>query len=155
MRQETVAAFLYKEARLMDELRYEEWLSLWDRQATYWVPCGNEDADPKRDVSIIYDDRRKLEDRIARFLSGDVIAQDPQTPMRRLVSNIEIVDENEYEVAVRSNFLLVQVVRNDQLIWCGQTSHRLKRSGADFLIGFKKVVLVNRNIEMPSLQFIV
>jgi benzoate/toluate 1,2-dioxygenase subunit beta len=155
MGQESVASFLYREARLMDEHRYEEWLALWDRQATYWVPCGDETADPRRQVSIIYDDRQKLGDRIARFLSGDVIAQEPRTPMRRLVSNIDVFDENEEEVSVRSNFLLVQVVGSEQEIWCGETTHGLKRNGAGFLIKLKKVTLVNRNIEMPSLQFIV
>jgi benzoate/toluate 1,2-dioxygenase subunit beta len=155
MGQESVTSFLYREARLMDEHRYEEWLALWDRQATYWVPCGDENVDPRRHVSIIYDDRRKLEDRIARFLSGDVIAQESQTPIRRLVSNIDVFDENDEEVSVRSNFLLVQVVGSEQVIWCGETVHGLKRNGASFLIRLKKVMLVNRNVEMPSLQFIV
>ncbi len=48
-----VTAFLYREAVLMDEGRYAEWFALWTEDALYWVPCNDDDIDPKRRVSII------------------------------------------------------------------------------------------------------
>ncbi len=43
-----IAAFLYLEARLVDEHRYKEWLSLWEESGTlYWVPCNDDDIDPR------------------------------------------------------------------------------------------------------------
>ena len=45
-----IAQFLFREARLMDEHRYEEWLTLWADDGVYWVPCGHEDTDPLRQV---------------------------------------------------------------------------------------------------------
>ena len=48
-----IEKFLFREARLMDEHRYDEWLALWTGDAVYWVPCGHEDTDPLRQVSII------------------------------------------------------------------------------------------------------
>ena len=59
-----IEKFLFREARLMDEHRYQEWLTLWASDAVYWVPCLHEDTDPLRQVSIIYDNRAKLEDRV-------------------------------------------------------------------------------------------
>ena len=53
-----VESFLYQEALFMDEHRFDEWLSLWDDPAQYWVPCNADDIDPTRRVSLIYDDRR-------------------------------------------------------------------------------------------------
>ncbi|MDH3643622.1 MAG: aromatic-ring-hydroxylating dioxygenase, partial [Gammaproteobacteria bacterium] len=47
---ERVEAFLYREARLMDENRYEEWLELFAEECEYWIPSNHEDGDPSREV---------------------------------------------------------------------------------------------------------
>src|SRR5919201_3961671 len=85
-----IESFLYREARLMDEHRFDEWLALWSNPARYWVPCNEDDIDPTRQVSIIYDDYTRLVQRIERLKSGSVQAMDPKPRMRRLISNIEI-----------------------------------------------------------------
>ena len=43
-----IETFLYREARLMDEHAYDEWLALWTDDALYWVPCNRDDSDPMR-----------------------------------------------------------------------------------------------------------
>ena len=48
---QAVEQFLYREARLMDESRYEEWEALWADDGVYWVPCNDDDTDP----NIAYD----------------------------------------------------------------------------------------------------
>ena len=83
-------AFLFREARLADENRYDEWFALWTEDVRYWVPVNIDDYDPDEHVSIIYDDRERLELRISRLKSGGAWAQEPQSRMRRLISNIEI-----------------------------------------------------------------
>ena len=53
--------FLYREARLMDENAYEEWLSLWAAEnVCYWVPGSADEVDPAEQISIIYDNRQRL-----------------------------------------------------------------------------------------------
>lgn len=152
---ERFAQFLYHEARLMDEHRYAEWLELWDAAGIYWVPSGGPGRDPTKEVSIIYDNQAKLNDRIARFQSGDVLAQEPRRPMRRLIANIEIEDTGGAETTVLSNFILVMAELHDQTIWAGQSIHKLRDCKDGFAILFKKVILVNNDIEMPPLQFLV
>ena len=49
--------FLYREARLLDEGKLQDWLKLFTEEARYWIPCNRDDIDPMREVSIIYDDR--------------------------------------------------------------------------------------------------
>jgi crotonobetainyl-CoA:carnitine CoA-transferase CaiB-like acyl-CoA transferase len=56
-----VESFLYREARLMDEHAYDEWLALWTEDALYGVPCNEDDFDPERHVSIVYESRARLE----------------------------------------------------------------------------------------------
>lgn len=150
-----VERFLFREARLMDEHRYEDWLSLWETDTTYWVPCGGEGINPETEVAIIYDRRAKLEDRIARFMSGEVLAQETLRPMRRVISNIEIMETTDQGTTVLSNFVLVQARDHDQVTWAGQTTHRLRLRDGEIRMAFKKVVLVNNGIEMPVLQFLV
>jgi len=152
---ERITQFLYHEARLMDEHRYAEWLELWDSDGVYWVPSGGPGHDPAKEVAIIYDNRAKLNDRIARFQSGDVLAQEPRRPMRRVISNIEIDEINGSEATVISNFILIKAELHEQTVWAGQSIHKLRDRNGGFAIFFKKVILVNNDIEMPILQFLV
>jgi 3-phenylpropionate/cinnamic acid dioxygenase small subunit len=149
-----IEKFLFREARLMDEHRYQEWLTLWTSDAVYWVPCGHEDTDPQRQVSIIYDNRAKLEDRVNRLESGSVLAQDPKPRMRRVISNVEVERAAE-EVIVGSNFTLIQARGANQFIWCGRSTHKLREQDVGIRIAHKKVLLVNSEQEMPVLQFLV
>ena len=147
--------FLNREARLMDENRYREWLALWTGDAIYWVPCNNDDLDPGREVSIIYDNRPRLEDRIARLESGTVLAQDPKPRMRRVVSNIEVEGDDGSVVEVSSNFVLVQSRGGSQYLWAGRSIYHLRRTADGLKIASKKVLLVNSDQEMPVLQFLI
>ena len=152
---EDIEKFLHLEARLMDENRFREWLALWTDDAIYWVPCNSDDLDPARQVSIIYDNRDRLDDRVARLESGTVLAQDPKPRMRRVVSNIEIEKETDAEIEVSSNFVLVQARGGSQYLWAGRSEYRLRREGGRLKITFKKVMLVNSDQEMPVLQFVI
>jgi benzoate/toluate 1,2-dioxygenase subunit beta len=150
-----IERFLFREARLMDEHRYEEWLALWTSDAVYWIPCTHEDTDPLRQVSIIYDNRAKLGDRIARLQSGSVLAQDPKPRMRRVISNLEIERTAATEATVESNFVLVQARGANQYVWCGRSIHRLREQDGGIRIAHKKILLVNSDQEMPVLQFLI
>jgi 3-phenylpropionate/cinnamic acid dioxygenase small subunit len=151
-----VAAFLYREARLMDEHRYQEWLTLWESSDTlYWVPCNDDDIDPRRQVSIIYDDHDRLVQRIERLISGTVLAQEPAPKMRRIVSNIETEQEAPDVIAVRSNFILNTARAGRQELWAGQALHRLRMRDGTHRILSKKVLLNNSDQEIPLLQFLI
>jgi len=148
--------FLVREARLMDEHQYEEWLALWADDGLYWIPCNADDIDPTREVSIVYDDRERLGERVERLCSGTVLAQDPLPRMRRVVSNVEIEAPEGDELTVASNFVLVWARLGEQQVWAGRTIHRLRRRpGGGWQIVRKKVLLVNSDQEMPLLQFLI
>jgi 3-phenylpropionate/cinnamic acid dioxygenase small subunit len=152
---EEIEALLYREARYMDEGRYEDWLALWDDDGVYWVPCNHDDADPMRDVSIIYDDRQRLGERVERLKSGSVLAQEPKPRMRRVVSNIEVAERAGAETTVHSNFVLGIIRFGRQDVWIGRSIHRLRRTPGALKIARKTVLLINSDIEMPLLQFLV
>jgi 3-phenylpropionate/cinnamic acid dioxygenase small subunit len=154
----TVEAFLYHEARLVDEMDYAAWFALWDRDGLYHVPIGADIASVlRRQVSIINDDYLRLEQRVDRLKSGSVLAMAGQRgAMRRVVSNIEIIDEApDGEVEIGSNFILGVARTGEQQLWIGRTLHRLRPVGTSFRIARKTVLLINSAHETPLLQFII
>jgi 3-phenylpropionate/cinnamic acid dioxygenase small subunit len=150
-----IERFLYREARLMDEHRFDEWLALWTEDALYWVPSNRDDADPTREVSIIYDDRARLEERIFRLKGTAAHAQDPPSRMLRLVSNVEIEEGADGDVTVYSNFNLTELRRGRQDTFTGRTVHRLRQNEGRFKIAWKKVMLVNNDEVFDNLTFLV
>jgi benzoate/toluate 1,2-dioxygenase beta subunit len=150
-----VEQFLFHEAQLMDEHRYDEWLALWTEDARYWVPSNRDELDPKREVSLIYDDRVRLQLRIARLKSGFAHAQEPKSRMRRLISNIEIEEQDKAEIVVASNFLLAELRRGKQDIFAGRTIHRLRAHSGSFQMASKKVLLINNDEPIDNLTFLI
>lgn len=150
-----VENFIYREARLMDENAYDEWLALWAKDALYWVPSNTDDADPALQAGLIYDDRKRLEARIARLKSGNAHAQDPKSRMRRVVSNLEIEENRNGEIIAHSNFVLGEIRRGKQDVFIGRTIHKLRREGASLRIASKKVLLINNDDSIDNLTFLV
>jgi len=150
-----VEQFIYYEADLMDEHRYDEWLALWTDDALYWVPSGGDDIDPKREISLIYDDRVRLQVRITRLKSGFAHAQEPKSRMRRVVSNIVTKEAENGDIVVFSNFLLIELRRGKQDTFAGRTVHRLRPDNGSFRLASKKVLLVNNDEHIDNLTFLI
>ena len=75
---------LEREARLLDQLRYDEWLAMYAPECVYWVPSTPNAGDPRREIAIMFDDRRRLEDRIYRMRTGFAWSQAPASRTVRL-----------------------------------------------------------------------
>jgi benzoate/toluate 1,2-dioxygenase beta subunit len=151
-----IEAFLYKEARLADENRYDEWTALWTDDAIYWVPANLDDYDPREHISLIYDDRERIQDRVDRLKSGAAWSQEPRSRVRRVVSNIEIEPPNEKgEITASSNFVLGDLRRGMQAVYFARQIHRLRPTPNGLRLAYKKVMLLNNNEPIHNLSFIV
>jgi 3-phenylpropionate/cinnamic acid dioxygenase small subunit len=146
---------LFREARLLDDRRYREWIELFSVEAAYWIPCNGEGGDPDREISLVYDDVPKLKDRIERLLSGLAHAQSPPSKTKRLVSNIEIESSTGNTVTVLSGFMLYELRHGKERMFAGRYEHRLRLVHNDWKIVRKKVVLVNNDEVIDNLTFIV
>lgn len=149
-----VEAFLYKEARYINDNKLEEWLSLFTEDCIYWVPCNEDDIDPETHVSIIYDDRTRLEERVWRLQTGLAYGQQPRSKTRHLITNVEVMEEKEEGINVTSNFLLTELRRGIQTVYAGRNEHHLRIEENDFKISLKKVELINNNEYLGNLSFI-
>jgi 3-phenylpropionate/cinnamic acid dioxygenase small subunit len=151
-----VEALLYREARLLDERRFEEWLELFTEDAHYWCPANADDTDPQHDVSFLYDDRARMGDRVWRLLhSGAAWSQTPPSKTRRLITNVEVLDGEDGDVLVYSNFVIVEARRGKQTLLGGQYEHHLRRGEDGWRIAYKKVSLVNNDLPIENLTLLV
>ena len=148
--------FLYREARLADESRYAEWEALWTGdEGLYWVP-SRPDVDPATQVSHIYDNRARIATRVRQLCSGSRYSQLPVSPMRRVLSNIEMsaIDDG-YELAANVVLyeLAIQTTR-DINIWVGRAVYRVRRVDDDLRMFYKRVDLINAAEPIPNLAFL-
>jgi 3-phenylpropionate/cinnamic acid dioxygenase small subunit len=153
-----IEEFLYLEAALADESRYDEWEELLEPDMVYWVPRGEGDFDPRRHVSIINDNRPRLATRLRQLKTGTRHSQTPPSLMRRLLSNIRPRRTGPAEYHVHSNFALfeMQMQSIERLVmWAGRVEHKLRRTEAGLRMHSKKVVLVNGGECLPSLAFLI
>ena len=134
-----VSAFLFHEARLLDERRYDEWLALYLPEAWYWAPSRADQASPRDTISIVYDDRRLMEMRVRRLKHPQAHAASPPSRTTRLIGNIAV----ECEGTVRSNFHMIEFRDDRQLLYGGALQHGLESRDGGLRIAWKRIDLVN------------
>jgi len=148
---------LFREAALADANRYDDWFALWTEELLYWVPCNRDDLDPTRQISLIYDGREQLEERLFRLGTRTAHAQRPRSRLTRLITNI--VPAPDYQGAsggaVTSNFLIAEQRRDTTTLWSGHQKHVLTRIDGTLRIREKHVYLVNNDATMGNLTFLV
>jgi 3-phenylpropionate/cinnamic acid dioxygenase small subunit len=135
--------FLLKEARLLDESKFDDWLALFTSEAWYWVPSEPDQVDPVETVSLIYDDRRLLETRVRRLASPRMYSQEPRSRTSRMISNVTIEESDGKSCTVRSKFVMIEFRREHQRIFGGTSFHRLVQDRGRFKIAWKRVNLIN------------
>lgn len=150
-----VTRFIYREARLQDEHQYAEWEALWSDDGVYWVPANGEGEDPEREMSIIYDNRSRIALRVRQLMSGRRYAQQPVSRLRRLISNIEIVEVTDETLSVACNALVFESNARGETLWAARSHYRLQRATDHLLMSLKKVVLVNNDRALFTLAFLI
>ena len=152
--------FLNREAELLDERRYEEWLGLLDEQVRYFMPMrrnvkfgeeAREFTREGRDVAWFDEGKDTLVRRVKQIMTGIHWAEEPASRMSHLVSNIQLVEAlpsiaAAEEVAVKSRFLIYRNrVETETDILVGKREDRLVRVGADWRIR-RRMILLDQNV---------
>ena len=122
-----VQQFLYREARLLDERRFRDWLALFTEDARYWMAARSnrypktskavaildpdryveDDLTKEGDLATFDETREDLARRIARLETGMAWAEDPPSRTRHLIANIEVTTgQRPSKVTVYCNFIV-------------------------------------------------
>jgi 3-phenylpropionate/cinnamic acid dioxygenase small subunit len=147
---------LEREARLLDQLRYDDWLSMYSPECIYWVPSTPKGGDPRREIAVMFDDRRRLEDRVYRLRTGFAWSQAPASRTVRLITNVEaFTTASDDARMLRSNFLISEFWGNETRLLAGWAGHRVVRDGGGWKIQAKQVNLIDcdQSIRNPSIVF--
>ena len=153
---DAVEQFLYQEAAYMDLHCYDEWFGLWADDLQYWVPCNVDQYNPARHVSLIFDNRTRLEERIFRLKSKLIHSQTPRSRISRVISNVRVTQPVSQDlVEVSSNFLLTEARLDEVVHWAGRQTHHLVVAGDSLKIQQKTIYLVNNDAVLTNLTFLI
>jgi len=156
-----IELFLYREARVMSEERFREWLdNMVAKDIHYWLPVvenrfRNDPRPPPTpdDPAIYNEDYADLDQRIRRLETGMVWTEDPPNRVRHNISNIEAVQtEVDGEYRVYSNFTVYRNRRQrDEATLFGGRVDILRRHDESFQIARRKInidqhVILDKNL---------
>jgi len=162
----SVESFIFRETLLADENRYEAWEQLWADDGTYWVPLLVGD-DPYTDSSIVFDNRRRVGIRVRQLIEGHRPTQTPKSRIRRVVSNIELVrpdDElglpeplgpSHWDVGAFASFVGVEAKEGHRNLIAGRTLYGLRSTEDGFRLVLKRVELVDSDMPLRTLSFLI
>ena len=147
-------SLLEREARLLDQHRYEDWLRMFTPECVYWAPGRPDGGDPRTEIAVIFDDRRRLEDRVFRLRTGYAWSQAPRSRTVRLVTNVEVfstADANRR--MVRANFLISEFWDDETRRLSGWCGYNLQHAVDGWLIQAKQINLIDCDqcIRNPSI----
>jgi 3-phenylpropionate/cinnamic acid dioxygenase small subunit len=159
-----VEQFLYREARLLDDRRYEEWLALLTDDCEYRVPTRSNQMQSRGaaaavdeefgDLSFFEDNKLTLIGRVLRLGTGKAWAENPPSRTRRIVTNIETEPgDAPAELRVYSNLVLYRSRGAGAHHWfIGQRRDVLRRTDTGFQLLRRCVVLDTSVLDSPNLS---
>jgi 3-phenylpropionate/cinnamic acid dioxygenase small subunit len=153
--------FLYYEARLLDERRYDEWLTLFAEDGLYWIPV-DETQPRQHSTSIIYDPPLRREERVHHLMRTRFPAQSPPSRTMHMIANVE-VEPAEAEIRLLSNQVIYEIRTGDfrqaglgeLRTICARVEHLLRREQGQLRIARKKLSLIDRDMPLGNLTFLI
>ena len=144
---------LFREALYLDTQRWDDWLALYDEDASFWMPAWTEEhtlsASPDSELSLMYCAARAgLEDRVWRIRSGLSVASTPLLRTAHVVASpvvSETAGAQAPRLRVESSWTchVHHPKRCDEHVFFGRYEHVLRQGPQGWRIAAKKVVLMN------------
>jgi 3-phenylpropionate/cinnamic acid dioxygenase small subunit len=153
-----LADFVAREAALLDEGQFDDWLNLFAEDGRYWVPLlGRAQQDTHSHNSIAFEDRLSLQLRIERLKDPRAHSQHPPSRCQHVLQNsrVESLDAQEGTAALRTPFLYIEARGEQQLMLAGSYRHALVRTPAGIRIQQKRVDLLGAERALPAVQLFI
>ena len=145
---------MYREARLIDEKRLDEWYELFAEDALYWMPLVRGQTDPHSHTSLFCEDKFLLKVRIERLKNPLSHSQQQPSFCQHVMQRPEVVnrDADSNERSLRTPFVYLETRRDEQFVLGGVAYHDLRWEEGDLRIAVKRIELLNRDAALPSIQ---
>ncbi len=149
--------FVVREARLLDDRRYEEWNALWTADGIYWVPLTPGQPDGLNYSSHLYEDALLRTLRIERLKSARVYAQQPPSRAHHLLQapTVESHDAVANRFVLRTAFHYTEAQGDEIEFFVGTAFHHLVLVGGGLRLALKRVDLLNSDAALPAVQLFI
>ena len=151
---QTLIEFVYHEARLIDEKRFDEWYDLYAEDGRYWMPLMRGQPQGADHTSLFDEDKLLLKIRIERLRNPKSYSQAHPSWCQHILQapSIERRDAERGIAVLRTPFMYLEYQQDQQEVYAGVAWHHLKRGDENILIALKKIELLNCEAALPSLQ---
>jgi 3-phenylpropionate/cinnamic acid dioxygenase small subunit len=151
-----IEQFLYYEAELLDDRRFDDWLSLCADDIFYWMPMRrnrlmrevSRESTEVGELAHFEENKKSLGWRVAQLGTGMHWAEDPPSRTRHLVTNVRVLPgpaADEY--SVRSNFLCYRNRLEDEVdLWAGERRDVLRNVGDRQWQIAKRTIVLDQNV---------
>jgi 3-phenylpropionate/cinnamic acid dioxygenase small subunit len=152
----TLSEFVYREARLLDEKRLDEWYELFTDDARYWMPLTRGQPDGETHTSLYYEDKLLLKVRIERLKHPSAFSQQQPSFCQHVLQQpaLETSDAANGLFVMRTPFIYVETQLDAQLMLAGVVYHHLIQTDERLRIRLKKIELLNCDAALPSIQML-
>ena len=142
--------FYIREAWLLDERKFREWLELFTDDVLYFMPRrknvprreAHRELTQLGDLAILEEDKRYLTMRVARLDTGMAWAEDPPSRTRHLIGNLEAEPLDNGEVQARTAFLVYRShLETDHQLLSGCRQDVLRRVNGEWKVARRTIVL--------------
>lgn len=149
--------FAVREARLIDEKRYDEWNALFTDDGLYWVPLTPGQPDGIQHTSHLYEDKLLRELRIERLKSPRAFSQQPPSRGHHLLQTptVEAFDTQANRFVVRCEFHYSEAQNDEMNHFVGTTFYELTVVGGALRMTLKRVNLLNSDAALPAVQLFI
>jgi 3-phenylpropionate/cinnamic acid dioxygenase small subunit len=154
---EEIAEFLYEEAELLDQRRYDDWLDRLADDLVYFMPmrrnvkagehAARENTRAGKDIGWFDEDKWTLAKRCEQIATGVHWAEEPLSRVCHMVSNVQLLSATPSvaaarEVTARSRFLVYQNrVETENYLFVGKRTDVLRRDGAGWKLARREIIL--------------
>ena len=142
--------FVVREARLLDEKRFDEWYDLFADDGYYWVPAVHGQQNPHLENSLAYEDKFLLKLRVERLKTPNAFSQQPASRCHHVLQVPEIEDLRELKL--RTAFIYTETRGDESQRYAATAWHTLAWNDGSLKIRLKRVDILNCDAMLPSIQ---
>lgn len=148
--------FIYAEARMLDEGRYDEWLDLWLPDGHYWMPLDWKQEDPLHVTSLLYEDIFMLKLRVERLNGARTFSQKPKSRCHHVIQRpfVDKMDEGAGRYVTNTNMHYVETRLDEQFLLALTATHELTLVDGKLRIANKRVDLLNSDAAFGNIQLL-
>ena len=155
--QSQLAEFIYREARLLDEKRFDAWYELFTDDARYWMPLTRGQPDGRTHTSLFYEDKLLLKVRIERLRHPNAFSQQQPSFCQHVLQQPALEESGPAagDFLMRTPFMYVETQLDAQVVLAGVAYHHLTSIDGALRIRMKKIELLNCDAALPSIQLLI